>query len=160
MLGAVVAPLTLMLAAPLWASAVQPTKTPLNIDATYVTQTLCGFPITVHASLHGFEIHFYDQSGNETGSQVHVTEQDVFSANGNSLASLLYTTNIKLVRDANGDLVSAEASGVIAVVPLPNGETFFSAGRVDYLSQVGDFVYQVDSGTVRNHDAFCAALAA
>jgi hypothetical protein len=42
---------------------------------------------------------------------------------------------------------------------LPDGSTFFSAGRVDMLASGLSFVTVPDVGTTRGGDAFCAALA-
>lgn len=63
--------------------------------------------------------------------RVHLTEQDVFSANGNSLESTAYTFNNHLKFDVQGNVLSATQTGIIVRVPLPNGETFMVAGRAD-----------------------------
>jgi hypothetical protein len=65
----------------------------------------------------------------------------------------------RLVFDSNGNVISDYGEGVIENVPLPDGSTFFAAGRVDFLAHSGP-VYLPDWGGSRNLAGFCAALGA
>ena len=90
---------------------------------------------------------------------MHITEQDVYTANGTTLQSEPYTFNIDILRDADGNNVHAISTGQIIVVPVEPGVTFRAAGRFDFVTAGSDFVVVPESGGSQNLDAFCAALA-
>jgi hypothetical protein len=131
---------TAVLAQP--AAAVEPTTEPIDGTDTFVVEDVCSFPVALTATLVGTETTFYDQSGAVTRIQIHIVEQDVFSANGESLTGLPFTFNIQ------------------ERVPLPDGTVFLSAGRLDFAAHPGsDFRIVPDVGRSGDVAAFCAALA-
>jgi hypothetical protein len=143
------------------AGAVQPIKTPFTFEATAELTDVCSFPVTVNFTGSGFEIDRFDANGNILGVQVHQVEQDVFSANGNTLVGLPYTFNQQVTFDSEGNVTHVYASGVTSRVPLPGGDMFFTAGRIDFIAHAGvSFLLQPDVGAQGNIAGFCAALSA
>jgi hypothetical protein len=141
------------------AAAVQPTRVPIDETNTIVVEDICSFPVTITATLVGTETTFYDQSGDVTRIQIHVVEQDVFSANGESLTGLPFTFNIQVLFE-DGEVTHVYASGLVERVPLPDGTVFLSAGRLDFVAHPGsDFRIVPDVGRSGDVAAFCAALA-
>jgi hypothetical protein len=143
------------------AAATPPERSP--VDATNVLSAvpgICPFPVDIVQDLTGSATTFFDANGNLTQFHLHLTEQDVFSANGRSLTSLPYTYNLRLVFDPEtGELEKFFLSGVILRVPLPSGEIFHSAGRVDLLGPGPSFVITPDVGRSGDVGAFCGAQA-
>jgi hypothetical protein len=141
------------------AAAIEPTRVPIDQTDTYVVTDICSFPVTITATVVGTETTFYDQSGQVTRIQVHLVEQDVFTANGQTLTGLPYTFNIQVLFE-DGEVTHVYASGVVARVPLPDGTVFLSAGRLDFAAHPGsDFRIVPDVGRSGDVAAFCAALA-
>jgi hypothetical protein len=141
------------------AAAIEPTRVPIDQTDTYVVTDICSFPVTITATVVGTETTFYDQSGEVTRIQVHLVEQDVFTANGQTLTGLPYTFNIQVLFE-DGEVTHVYASGVVARVPLPDGTVFLSAGRLDFAAHPGsDFRIVPDVGRSGDVAAFCAALA-
>lgn len=137
-----------------WAE--KPQKEYFDDVATFDGGDICGFPIRIDSRQTGFAITSSD--GRRT--MVHLTERDVFRANGNRLVSAPFRFNIHVIRDASGDVVHAYSTGQVVVVPLEGGVTFRAAGRFDFVTATQDYVVVPESGSSRNRDAFCAALAA
>jgi hypothetical protein len=144
------------------AGAVQPIKEQFSFSDTTVLSDVCPFPVTVDFTGSGFDVVFFDQSGNLTGVQVHQVEQDVFSANGKQLVGLPYTFNQQVVFDPEtGEVTHVYANGVASRVPLPGGDFFLTAGRIDFIAHPGEsFLIQPDVGAQGNIAGFCAALSA
>lgn len=141
------------------AAAIEPTRVPIDETNTTVVEDLCSFPVTITATVVGTETTFYDQSGAVTRIQVHAVEQDVFNANGKSLASEPYTGNVQVLFE-DGEVTHVYATGLIARVPLPDGTVFLSAGRLDFSAHPGsDYLIVPDVGRSGDVAAFCAALA-
>jgi hypothetical protein len=141
------------------AAAIEPTRVPFEDTFTTVVEDICSFPVTITSTLVGTETTFYDRSGAVTRIQVHVVEQDVFSANGESLTSPPYTFNLQILIE-DGVETHVYASGVVAKVPLPDGTVFLSAGRLDFAAHPGsEFRIVPDVGRSGDVAAFCAALA-
>lgn len=142
------------------ASANRPTTTPISGTPSTVATTLCPFPVTVDSTLDGIERVFTDRSGNVVRIQDQFTEQDTFSANGNVLVGLPFHNRLTVLFDAAGNVTHVYEVGVIERVPLPGGQVFLSAGRVDF-SAHGDaaFLLTPDKGRSGDLGAFCAALA-
>jgi hypothetical protein len=141
------------------AAAVEPTRIPIDDTITSVVEDICDFPVTITATLVGTETTFYDQSGEVTRIQIHVVEQDVFTANDETLTGLPYTFNIQVLFE-DGEVTHVYASGVVARVPLPDGTVFLSAGRLDFVAHPGaEFRIVPDVGRSGDVAAFCAALA-
>jgi hypothetical protein len=148
---------TAVLAQP--AAAVEPTREPIDQTTTSVVTDICSFPVTITATLVGTETTFFDQSGAVTRIHDHVVEQDVFSANGETLTGLPFTFNIQVLFE-NGEVTHVYASGLVEKVPLPDGTVFLSAGRLDFAAHPGaEFRIVPDVGRSGDVAAFCAALA-
>jgi hypothetical protein len=126
-----------------------------DTTAPFEVSDICGFSIMVVSHQRGFEITSAD--GRRT--TVHITEQDVFTANGATLHSKPFTFTIHILRDADGQELHAISTGQIIVVPIEPGVTFRAAGRFDFVTAGADFVVVPESGGSQNQDAFCAALA-
>jgi hypothetical protein len=141
------------------AAAVEPTRVPIDQTDIYVVTDICSFPVEITATVVGTETTFYDQSGAVTRIQVHLVEQDVFTANGQTLTGLPYTFNIQVLFE-DGEVTHVYASGVVARVPLPDGTVFLSAGRLDFVAHPGaEYRIVPDVGRSGDVAAFCAALA-
>ena len=142
------------------AAAVAPDREDFTFTATAVLTDVCSFPVTVEFTGTGTETDFFDQNGNLTRIQIHQVEQDVFTANGKTLVGLPYTFNLQVLFDPeSGEITHVFASGVASRVPLPGGDFFLTAGRVDFAAHPGaDFLLQPDVGAQGNIAGFCAAL--
>jgi hypothetical protein len=149
---------TVVLAHP--AAAVAPTR--MTIDQSpvvTVANDICSFPVTITSTQVGVETTFYDRNGAVTRIQAHAVEQDVFTANGQSLTGLPYTFNVRVLFE-DGELTHVYASGLVSRVPLPDGRVFLSAGRLDFAAHPGSgFRIVPDVGRSGDVGAFCAALA-
>jgi hypothetical protein len=141
------------------AAAVEPTREPIDDTITSVVEDICSFPVTITATIVGTETTFYDESGEVTRQQIHVVEQDIFSANGETLTGLPFTFNIQVLFE-DGEVTHVYASGLVERVPLPDGTVFLSAGRLDFAAHPGaEFRIVPDVGRSGDVAAFCAALA-
>jgi hypothetical protein len=143
------------------AAAEAPAKSEFSFSDTGVLTDVCAFPVEIAASGSGAEIDFFDRSGTLTRVQIHVDEQDTFSANGKSLASMPFTYEVSVRFDSSGNITDALLNGVIVKVLLPDGGLFISAGRVDLFARgLPQFIdLTPDVGASVNLDRFCAALA-
>jgi len=159
--------LTTVVAAVLAAAAVAPTaaanepiREDINVSDTGVLTDVCSFPVTVEATLTGTQTSFSDHEGNLTRVQIHNVEQDVFSANGRTLVGLPYTFNIQVLFDPDsGEVTHVYANGLVSRVPLPGGDLFLTAGRLDFAAHPDTpFIIQPDVGAQGNLAGFCAAL--
>jgi hypothetical protein len=140
------------------ASADRPDKYPVELSGPVVQDGICDFPIRIDGTQTGFAITYSDG----VTTRGHLTEQDVFTAEGASgptLTSRPYTYNVVFTQDADGNYTSFISSGVMVDVPLPQGGTFHAAGRFDFIAGGVQFAVRPDSGGIHNLDAFCAALA-
>jgi hypothetical protein len=141
------------------ATAVPPIKQDFTFDDTAVLTDVCSFPVTVEFTQTGTEIDFFDANGNLTRVQVNSVEQDVFTANGRTLVGLPYTFNQQVLFDPeSGDVTHVFASGLVSRVPLPGGDLFLTAGRLDFIAHGTTFLVQPDVGAQGNLAGFCAAL--
>jgi hypothetical protein len=142
------------------AAADEPIREDISFSDTGVLADVCSFPITIEATVTGTQTSFFDQNGNPTRVQIHIVEQDVFTANGRTLVGLPYTFNIQVLFDPDtGEVTHVFASGLASRVPLPGGDFFLTAGRLDFAAHPGTtFVLQPDVGAQGNLAGFCAAL--
>jgi hypothetical protein len=141
------------------AAATEPTRD--HIDATIVTvvNDICSFPVTITSSYVAATTTFYDQGGAIVRTNYHVVEQDVFTANGQSLTGLPFSFNLHVLFE-DGVLTHVYSTGVVERVPLPDGTVFLSAGRLDFVAHPGaEFRIVPDVGRSGDVSAFCAALA-
>jgi hypothetical protein len=143
------------------AAATPPIMQEFSFTDTNVLTDVCAFPITVESTVSGTATLFFDQEGNITMVLLHTVEQDVFSANGNSLTGVPFTFEVQILFDSSGEVTNVFASGLVEKVPLPGGELFITAGRLDFAAHgFPSFLITPDVGATVNLDAFCAALAA
>lgn len=142
------------------AGATPPTRVPIDeTPVVTVVDDICSFPVTITSAQVGVETTFYDKSGAVARIQAHAVEQDVFTANGESLTGLPFTFNVRVLFE-DGQLTHLYASGLLERVPLPDGTVFLSAGRVDFAAHPGSaFLIVPDVGRSGDVAAFCAALA-
>jgi hypothetical protein len=78
----------------------------------------------------------------------HVVEQDVFSANDETLTGLPFTFNIQVLFE-DGEVTHVYASGLVERVPLPDGTVFLSAGRLDFAAHPGSDAQETWQRSVR-----------
>jgi hypothetical protein len=143
------------------AAATPPIMEEFSFTDTNVLTDVCAFPITIEATVSGTVTVFFDQEGNVTMVLIHNTEQDVFSANGNSLTGVPFTFETQILIDSSGEVTNVFANGLVEKVPLPDGTLFITSGRVDFAAHgFPSFLITPDVGATVNLDAFCAALAA
>ena len=143
------------------AAADQPEISQKTTSLTTVLTGVCSFPVAVDATMTETDRFFSDHDGVLTRASANVTEQDAFSANGESLTGLPYTFNLEAQFDSSGNITQLHAEGVIERVPLPDGTVFQSDGRVDFVAQgFPDFSVTPTVGNAVNLDGFCAALSA
>jgi hypothetical protein len=142
------------------AAAVPPTHEALDQSpAVTVVDDICNFPVTVTSTQVGVETTFYDANGAPTRIEAHAVEQDVFTANGQSLTGLPFNFSVHVLFE-NGEVTHVYASGLLERVPLPDGTVFLSAGRVDFTGHPGAaFLISPDVGRSGDVAALCAALA-
>jgi hypothetical protein len=142
------------------AAAVEPIKEHFSESGTAVLADVCSFPVSVEFTFTATQTLFFDQDGNLTRIHIHSVEQDVFSANGKTLVGLRFTFNLQVLFDPDsGEVTHAYASGLVSRVPLPGGDFFLTAGRLDFAAHPGEpFIIQPDVGAQGNLAGFCAAL--
>jgi hypothetical protein len=142
------------------AAAVEPIREDASFSDTVVLADVCSFPVTVEFTVTGTQTTFFDENGNITRIKFHNVEQDVFSANGKALVGLPYTFNVQVLFDPDsGEVTHVFASGLVSRVPLPGGDFFLTAGRLDFAAHPGaSFLIQPDVGVQGNLEGFCAAL--
>lgn len=143
------------------AAAAEPVRHDFTWSDTAVLADVCAFPVTVEYGGTGTATVFFDRDGNITRVGQHQIEQDVFTANGNTLVGIPYTYNAEFLVDPDsGEVTHAYFRGLVSRVPLPGGDVFLTAGRLDLVSHPGEpFLLQPDVGAQGNIAGFCAALA-
>jgi hypothetical protein len=150
------------LIAPSVVRAAEPVHSSFTVQFSNTVTGICEFPVIVDSALVVRQTNFFDKDGVQTSSHFAITETDVFTANGNTLSGLPYRTSLRAVLDPSDPNIqlSAVATGVQARIPLPDGSTFLSAGRIDFVGHPGEpFILTPDTGRAGNLAAFCAALA-
>jgi len=142
------------------AAAVEPIREDASFSDTVVLADVCSFPVTAEFTVTGTQTTFFDENGNITRIKFHSVEQDVFSANGKTLVGLPFTYNVQVLFDPDsGEVTHVFASGLVSRVPLPGGDIFLTAGRLDFAAHPGaSFLIQPDVGVQGNLEGFCAAL--
>jgi hypothetical protein len=129
-------------------------------DSSVVTD-LCAFPVAVETTVTWRNIHFYDEAGNQIRIEGHIVARDTFTANGQMLVGLPYTFHNSITFDRQtGEVRQWFSTGLVERVPLPGGDTFLTAGRVDWTAHPEAwFIIRPDVGAQGNLEGFCAALA-
>jgi hypothetical protein len=142
------------------ANASPPVVTKFHFVAPPDTLTnLCSFPVVLNATLDGTRTDYVDANGNPTFSDFHSIEQDVFSANGVTLTATPYVNQQKWIYDSSGNIVHAYYTGVVERIPLPDGDTFLSVGRIDQVTSDNPAALTPDVGRSGDLVSLCAALA-
>jgi hypothetical protein len=111
------------------------------------------------------------QSGSLIRWEWHVVEQDTFHSvigrnpdgtpiyGEKQLVGILFTFNLRILFDSQGNVTHVYADGVTERVWLPDGSLFVSAGRVDFAAHgFPAFILSPDHGNPGNLARFCAAL--
>jgi len=141
--------------------AAQPTKSQFTFSDTAPLTGVCPFDVNVQSNVNLTLLQFFDQSRALTRWNGHVAEQNTFSANGKSLASLSHTFEFEVLFDSSGAITNFFENGVLARVVLPDGSVFLAAGRIDFVPHGSPpFLFTPDWGTSGNVAGFCAALSA
>jgi hypothetical protein len=142
------------------AAADRPIVSHFTFTFTATLTDACSFPITVDSSADLTETDFVDQSGALTRISFQGVEQDIFSANGNTLVGEPFHLDVVILFDSSGNVTHAYGQGITEVVRLPDGSLFIAAGRVDFVAHGGPpFLLTPDVGATVNLAGFCAALA-
>jgi len=141
------------------AAAAPPVHDDHVFSATVVFADYCSFPINITFDQTGHQTLFFHANGNLARIVAHVVEVDTFSANGIVLRSDPFPVNFDLRFDRDGNLTHYVAHGLVMKLPLPDGSTFVTAGKVNWLNHLDDaFVVEPDWGTPADQARFCAAL--
>jgi hypothetical protein len=141
------------------AGASQPITSHAVHHVSAVLTDVCAFPVTVDGDSPFTEWDFFDENGTLIRIEIHATEQDTFSANGESLTGAPYTFDIRILFDSSGAITHAFFAGVVERVVLPDGSLFLAAGLVDFaVHGFPEALIAPDRGTSGNVDGFCAAL--
>jgi hypothetical protein len=135
-----------------------------SFDYTYsaVMTGYCNFGVDVVTHGTGYRIDFFDGSGTLIRRFIHQLNVDTFSANGKTLTSLPFTFDLQQSFDDAGTVNHSLVSGVIEMIPLPDGSLFVSAGRADFqigLPGIGGHLLTPYDGHTGDIAALCAALA-
>lgn len=138
-------------------TALQPQKVVWDQDITpqTVAPRICpSFDVTESGHQTGAVTYFFDGSGALRQIQLHAIEQLTLSANGRTLRTEPIHVNgfVDFLPDGQ---VQLHFDGLILRVPLPDGTTFLSAGRVQASSNL---VVIPDAGLSGDVGALCAAL--
>jgi hypothetical protein len=159
--AALLAALTVLVAAPA-ASANPPviTRTPTMGPFTFTVNGVCPFEFTDNNYITDWtEIDYFDNNGNLTVINFDFFSSDTYvGPTGTTLVNSGVHFHARMVFDSNGNVISDYGEGVIERVALPDGSTFFAAGRADFLAHGSQPIYLPDWGGSRNLAGFCAAL--
>jgi hypothetical protein len=137
------------------------TRIPALGPFTSTVHGVCPFDFTDNNYLTNYtEIDFFDNNGNLTAANFEFFGSDKYvGPTGTTLFNNGGHFHVRIVFDSNGNVISDYGEGVIENVPLPDGSTFFAAGRADFLAHASQPIYLPDWGGSRNLAGFCAALA-
>ncbi|HZD86709.1 MAG TPA: hypothetical protein VE088_01725 [Gaiellaceae bacterium] len=130
---------------------------------TFTVHGVCPFDFTDVNSLSNYtEQDYFDTNGNLMKINWEFSAFDQYIGPG---GTTLFNSggghfHAQMVFDSNGNVSSDYGEGVIERVLLPDGSTFFAAGRADFLAHGSEPIYVPDWGHARNLAGFCAALGA
>ena len=144
------------------ATADTPVKQPFDITYSAVMTGYCAFGVDVVTHATGYRIDFLDDNGTVLRRFIHQLNADTFRANGKTLTSLPFTFDVEQTFDSAGAVTHSLVSGIIEMIPLPDGSLFISAGRADFqvgLPGIGGHLLTPYDGHTGDIAAFCAALA-
>ncbi|MEE6274551.1 hypothetical protein [Georgenia wangjunii] len=152
---------SVLLSLVLWpglAAADPPTRETFVDDAPFVTDEMCPFEVSITGSNTGRATLFYAKSGVLRRVIIHGTEEFTYSANGKELVAEPFPYNIHLGFGPDGQLQHSYVTGLVLRVPLPDGSTFLSAGRLDFVVTGEGFAITPQVGRSGDVEALCAAL--
>jgi hypothetical protein len=144
------------------ADAYAPVKQTFDNTYSAVMTGYCAFGVDVVTHGTGFRVDFFDDNGTLVRRFIHAVSVDTFNANGKTLTSLPFTFDLQQSFDAAGNVAHSLVSGVIEMVPLPDGSLVVSAGRADFqvgLPGIGGHLLTPYDGHSGDIAALCAALA-
>jgi hypothetical protein len=144
------------------ASAPVVTRIPALPPTTSTVHGVCSFDFTdINTVTNWTETDFFDTNGTLTAINFEFFSADKYvGPHGATLANKGGHFHARMVFDSSGNVVSDYGEGVIENVPLPDGSTFFAAGRADFLAHGNQPIFLPDWGGSRNLTGFCAALGA
>jgi len=145
------------------ASAKPPVTTRIpTMTFTSTVTGICPFTFTdINTVTNWTETDFFDSRSNLTAINFEFFSSDKYvGPSGATLVNNGGHFHARMVFDTNGNMVSDYGEGIIESVPLPDGTTFFAAGRADFLAHGSQPIYLPDWGGSRNLAGFCAALGA
>jgi hypothetical protein len=143
-----------------FAAANPPEKISGTVDVQPTLSDYCSFDIAIDAHVDFVTKNFSDSSGTPVRTQIHIHEQDVFSANGISLTGLPFSFTLDFYFASDGTQTKAKSVGVAEKIPLPDGTLFIVAGYLDLFTQPPgtDFFISITHGNPGDSAALCAAL--
>lgn len=140
------------------AGADQPFPEEGTVSGGVTLSDVCPFPVNVAYSAQ-YRAKYFFSKGALTKIEYHMLEQDIFSANGTSLAGVPFRFNVQLFFDGLGNVTRYVTHGVQQKVPLPDGGIFLTAGRINWQLYPGaEYILFPDNGATVNLEGFCAAL--
>lgn len=139
------------------ALASPPDRYTYDVSGTATLSGVCAFDLDVSYRNYGVESDSYDRSGDFVKAVINQFEQDTFSHDGATLVGEPYRSNGLIRVDGTGDPLLSFVAGQVEIVPLPDGTTFFMAGRIDFLGGA-TYIFQPTNGLGGDLPAFCAAL--
>lgn len=146
----------LALTAP-FASAAEPDTQAFEVSGSMNLEGLCAFTLEFDYVVTGTVTSFFDDAGVLVARERHVVETDTLRANGKTAVGTAYRANIRVTFDSAGNTLSRYSSGTVTKLTLPDGSSFFSVGRVDFLEDGGP-AFTPTVGRSGDIAALCAAL--
>lgn len=137
--------------------ASRPDRYTYDVTGTATLTGVCAFDVDVSYRNYGVESDSYDRNGAFVMAVINQFEQDTFSHDGTTLVGEPYRSNGLIRVDGAGDPILSFVGGQVEIVPLPDGTTFFMAGRIDFLGGT-TYIFQPTHGLGGDLAAFCAAL--
>jgi hypothetical protein len=146
--------------APATALAQKPVKSEFPWQFSGSRSDICGFEVQYVGNANITEIDFFDRDGSLNRMELHIAEQDTFTANGKQLVSMPFAYNFTALVASDGSWTQVHTEGVSEKIWLPDGRLFAAAGRIDWVANgFPAFILSPDSGNPGNVAGFCAALA-
>ncbi|MDD9208147.1 hypothetical protein PU560_16985 [Georgenia sp. 10Sc9-8] len=150
-----------LLSVALWpapASAAPPTHESFDDVFTGFEVEICPFPVAVEGRNSGRAVLHHTNSGQLKRVNLHGTEELTYSANGQTLVAKPFPYNFHIIFGPDGQLEHYYLTGLVLRVPLPDGTTFLSAGRLDFEVTGESFAITPQVGRSGDVEALCDAL--
>ncbi|WP_146237451.1 hypothetical protein [Georgenia satyanarayanai] len=142
------------------ASAAPPVRESVVDEFSFVDTELCPFPVVIEGRAeYRATLHRNPDTGLLRRVNLHGTEELSYSANGQTLEADPFPYNIHITFGPEGGAPRSNVvTGLVLRVPLPDGTTFLSAGRLDFVVTGQDFAATPQVGLSGDLDALCGAL--